>query len=327
MKTPRNLIPPQALKFLSLVSWWKSPLLIVTIYLFVFLLAFIGGTSSQWYLAPLSILLIGGLQHHLLILLHEGAHFLLHPNKKINDFWGDLFCAIPFFTLQKNYRIFHLTHHRFSGDPEKDPEADMYASMGHFYQKRSKKDFLQTVVFVLLGYHTLKFILWTLKFQQKMIKSGRLEKPGTKELILNLLFWGTSIGLTTYFGVFHYIVIFWIIPYLFVAMPCLILHGFGEHSGSNSSNEFDKTLTHHFNPIVNYFLYPIKSGYHLDHHVFPTIPWYNVNSLRRELKKNSIYCTEIKKQTVNGYFWGKQTVSNSILLQGAKTTSYSNNTI
>jgi fatty acid desaturase len=89
-------------------------------------------------------------------------------------------------------------------------------------------------------------------------------------------------------------------------------HSVGEHTGVNEDLEQDKTLTHQFPWIVNFFLYPIQSCFHLEYHLFPQIPWYQMKKFRLELMKISYYQTEASKQTVDGYFWGQKTVRQTI---------------
>ncbi len=75
-----------------------------------------------------SIVLIGGLQHRLAGLGHESAHYSFMRNRYLNDLIPDIFCMFPLMTTIHFYRLFHLGHHQFTNDPERDPDL---LNLGH----------------------------------------------------------------------------------------------------------------------------------------------------------------------------------------------------
>jgi fatty acid desaturase len=105
------------------------------------LAAVIGGTilfcesRGTWGLArawdvpvvALAVVLVGGLQHRLAGLGHEASHYTLFKNRVLNDLAGDLLCLFPIVASLQFYRLFHLAHHQFTNDPERDPDL---ASLG-----------------------------------------------------------------------------------------------------------------------------------------------------------------------------------------------------
>ena len=75
-----------------------------------------------------AIILIGGLQHRLAGLGHESAHYSFIRNRFLNDLIPDVFCMFPLLTTIHFYRLFHLGHHQFTNDPERDPDL---MNLGH----------------------------------------------------------------------------------------------------------------------------------------------------------------------------------------------------
>lgn len=87
-----------------LFAWWPNP--------FTFLL---------------SVMVIGGRQLGLAILMHDAAHGLLFAGRRLNDRVGSWLCAYPVFASLALYRPYHLQHHRFTQQPE-DPDLGLSAA-------------------------------------------------------------------------------------------------------------------------------------------------------------------------------------------------------
>jgi fatty acid desaturase len=76
----------------------------------------------------LAIILVGALQHRLAGLGHESSHYSFMKNHYFNDLIPDLFCMFPLMTTIHFYRLFHMGHHQFTNDPDRDPDL---LNLGH----------------------------------------------------------------------------------------------------------------------------------------------------------------------------------------------------
>src|SRR5512139_2404229 len=94
--------------------------------------ALIAGSMALFALWPnpftflLGVMVIGGRQLGLAILMHDAAHGLLFANRRLNDWVGAWLCAYPVFTSLALYRPYHLQHHRFTQQAE-DPDLGLSA--------------------------------------------------------------------------------------------------------------------------------------------------------------------------------------------------------
>ena len=111
------------------------------------------GLSWYWNVPvfTVAIILIGGIQHRLAGLGHESSHYSFMKNRYLNDLIPDLFCMFPLMTTIHFYRLFHMGHHQFTNDPDRDPDL---LNLGH--GKRADEfpmprwRFITVVYFVLL---------------------------------------------------------------------------------------------------------------------------------------------------------------------------------
>ncbi len=82
------------------------------------------GLAWLWNLPvfAVAIILIGGIQHRLAGLGHEASHYCFVKNRFLNDFIPDVFCMFPMMTTVHFYRLFHMAHHQYTNDPDRDPD-------------------------------------------------------------------------------------------------------------------------------------------------------------------------------------------------------------
>lgn len=115
---------------LTRISRWRSIWLMVHAWTVVAIVC--GATALVWesnwliglIITPFAIAIVGGRQLGLSILMHEGAHGLLHPNRKMNNFVGQWLTGAATGSDLHSYRTYHLTHHKFTQQPE-DPDLGL----------------------------------------------------------------------------------------------------------------------------------------------------------------------------------------------------------
>src|SRR5579863_1936634 len=64
---------------------------------------------------------IGARQHALLILMHEGVHYRLFRNRRLNDWTSEILLAWPNLISARAYRRNHFAHHRYLNTAQ-DPD-------------------------------------------------------------------------------------------------------------------------------------------------------------------------------------------------------------
>ena len=79
-----------------------------------------------------AVLILGAAQHQFGGAIHEGTHFLLFKDRKLNELASDWLAAFPIYTSTYQFRIHHLAHHQFVNDPERDPDIAQLKESGHW---------------------------------------------------------------------------------------------------------------------------------------------------------------------------------------------------
>lgn len=255
------------------------------------------------YFNPLSyffaVIIIGARMHALAILMHDATHYRFLKNRKWNDLITNLLTMYPLFTTIEQYRDNHMRHHRHL-NTEHDP--DWVAKLGkrEFRFPKTKREFLWTVFSYLILYQGINDAIWFLKrFGSKKETTQRK----TIRINFRLLFFVTLFSLLSLMGIWKYFLLFWIVPYLSTFFMFQYIRSVAEHFGELAYDHLlTSTRSVKANLLEQFFLAPHNVGYHLEHHLYPGVPFYNLPELHKTLMKDSEY--KGKAHVTQGYVHG-----------------------
>ncbi|MGD9784825.1 MAG: fatty acid desaturase [Hyphomicrobiaceae bacterium] len=94
-----------------------------------------GSNHSLWWLAPvaaIAVVAVGASQHQLGGAIHEGTHYMLFADPRLNELASDWCAAFPIYTSTYQFRVHHLAHHQFVNDPERDPDIAQLKESDHW---------------------------------------------------------------------------------------------------------------------------------------------------------------------------------------------------
>jgi fatty acid desaturase len=129
---PRQIFGSEDWTAITAISSTRGIWLIVHAWAVVALAAFCCAWAweANWALGlfatPFALIVIGGRQLGLAILMHDGAHGLLAPGRKLNNWLGQWPSGAATGSDLYAYRAYHLTHHKFTQQPE-DPDLSLSA--------------------------------------------------------------------------------------------------------------------------------------------------------------------------------------------------------
>jgi fatty acid desaturase len=127
---PKSIFAPDDWAKITRVSPMRGIGLVLHAWLIVALAAFGGAWAWDYHWAlglaatPIALAVLGGRQLGLSILMHDAAHGLLHPNRKWNNWLGGWPSGAATGSDLHAYRTYHLTHHRYTQQPE-DPDLSL----------------------------------------------------------------------------------------------------------------------------------------------------------------------------------------------------------
>jgi fatty acid desaturase len=228
-----------------------------------------------------ALLIIGGRQLSFAILMHDCGHNSLFKSTKLNQFIGTWLVAAPIFSDMQTYSRQHSTHHKDVGT-DKDPDLGNYAAY-----PISKASLLRKVLRDLGGLTALKFWLYILKTRH----------PSQKSMVTNsALFRGLTVNLGVFLCCYvlnvAWLYLIWLLAYNTTYFLFLRIRHVGEHAvvpNPNSRNMFENTRTTLSSWWERLLVCPVYVNYHIEHHLLPTVPPYNLPLMHRWLIAKEAY--------------------------------------
>jgi fatty acid desaturase len=194
----------------------------------------------------------------LTILMHESCHSLLSKNQRWNR-WVGFLCGIPGLVAVSAYRSIHITHHAHVRT-ERDPDDIELAS------NKGIPLVLAYYAALLMGIYLYLPTVAVVGYRKG---TERIRRQILQEYALLIVIIGAIAALVP----FSVLLTVWILP-LLVAAQFTNVRGLAEHGLTTGHNEFTASRTVVSNKIVSFFM--CNLNYHLEHHLFPGIPWYNL---------------------------------------------------
>ncbi len=213
--------------------------------------------------------------------LHESIHGTAFRSGWLNIAVSHV-CGFLVFVPPIWFHDFHFTHHRFTHDPENDPELqspkpqNLRQYLFHISGLQTWKETISKLIRNALGRKPDIFI--------SAKNRARVRQEARVTLFLYLALFGVSIasGSLALFWI-------WILPVL-LGQPMLRLYLLAEHTGCRPSDDiFVKTRTTYTNPLLTYFAWNMP--FHAEHHAFASVPFHKLPEFH-QLTKPHLKITE-----------------------------------
>lgn len=295
----RTLLSPARVRELSVLRPWRT--LGDTAWCWALIVAAWACVAwrPEWWVVTLAVPLIGTRYYGLFILGHDGMHRRIFQSGPRSELFTDLFLIGPIGMVCRVNARNHLDHHQHLASDD-DPDLHKHAC----FNKASRFEY----VLFLTGLASVVAVLRNL-FVRPLQGREKAEESRTVRYTprdLAIIFgWqiGLMAGLTAAIGAarlgwtnisissvlragwWAYPVL-WILPvYLFAYLPNLI-RSFVEHSHPENDDAADehRLITFTSNPVERLVLSPMNMNFHITHHLWPSIPYYNLPRADAEVR-------------------------------------------
>lgn len=300
----RSLLPPQRVRELSRLRPARAIFDTAACWLCILLAwalaAWSLSTPTHWlWGVPLSMVIIGTRYYALFIIGHDGMHRRIFDSGPASELFTDLLLIGPVGAVCRINARNHLDHHQHLAT-DNDPDLHKHAC----FNKSNRWEYLAflTGLASVIGVIRNVFVRPLAKPTSGAIAdepSSIRYRPRDLAIILG---WqaALAIGLTAAVALargastplevltrawFAYPLL-WLMPvYLFTYLPNLV-RSFVEHSHPEDDDHADahRLITFTSNPLERMFLSPMNMNYHITHHLWPSIPYYNLPIADAELR-------------------------------------------
>jgi fatty acid desaturase len=274
-----RFIDPATIKLLSKLKPWRGLLQIALEWIAIAAAIFLCTRYWNPFLYVFTVIWVGARQNALAVLMHESVHYRLLSNRKWNDWIGEIFTAWPVLVTVNGFRQTHWAHHRHVNKPE-DPDWERKQTELFEYPKSGLD-----MVFITLKYW---IGLYALKQLVEVNQAAKIP-AGLKftRLAVYLAIVAASILFHFWFG----LLIYWIVPLFTYFLWIIYVRGVAEHFGGIEHHDdlLEKTRHIECNLFERLFIAPNYIQVHIGHHLYPSVPFYNLRRLQELLMENPDY--------------------------------------
>jgi fatty acid desaturase len=226
--------------------------------------------GTVWVIAP--FLIHGVLLNYLYGGQHELSHSTAFRTRWLNEFWGRVFGFVVIAPRDAD-QIQHFAHHR---------HTQIWRQDGELFRDRYT---LRSYLMRLSG-----IAYWRANFAALLLYArGKVDEPYIKpaqhalvirEARLHLAFYAV-IALTSIAAGSWAAILYWLAP-LLLLKPAHQLQNLIEHVGLPHSDDiFANTRSTRTNALMRWLCWQMQ--YHTAHHAFPSVPFFRLKALHREL--------------------------------------------
>jgi fatty acid desaturase len=239
----------------------------------------------------LAVIVLGGRQLGLAILMHDAAHGSLFRRRWLNETFAQWACAKPVWNDVARYRRHHLAHHAHTGtelDPDRCLAAPFPVTRASLARKLARDALGVTGVKRVLGLVAMdvEIIGYTVTPEVKRLPRGPLTKhlaAGARNLsgvVLTNLALASALALTGHAWLYAA----WAVAFVTSFGVFVRVRSIAEHACAEPSTDpFRNTRTTLASPLERLLFAPHRVSYHLEHHLLMTVPYFRLPALHAKL--------------------------------------------
>jgi len=229
----------------------------------------------------LTVAFIGARQHALLILMHDGVHYRLFRDRRLNDWTAEIILAWPNLISARAYRKNHFAHHRFLNTAQDPDWARRQGDSTWVFPKHWTR-----LALLMLRDASGRGAIYYLRLALMLLSKDTGVSRGF--LAARYGFYAAMLLLLGCFGALHLLLMYWFVP-LFTWMTVIFrIRSIAEHSAiAGRANAYAQTRSTRASVLEHVFVAPKNVNYHIEHHFYRSVPFYRLPELHRVLMSKS----------------------------------------
>lgn len=243
---------------------------------------------ENFALYGLACLLIASRQHAFFALTHEATHNRISRNQKINDRLSNWLFAYPILFDTEAYRSNHLKHHSYLNSKD-DPDWMRKINLDQWQFPMKQKKMISAYPKFLFWTGAKEWVLIMLQLARILPLKDITSRESAIHVAKRASYYAALCLPICFLGHGKDILLYWVIPLLFVFPTLQRIRSIAEHFGLSREHDLEQSRNIMASGLETFFFAPYNLNYHLDHHLIAAVPFYNLPKLHKILARNSTY--------------------------------------
>lgn len=233
----------------------------------------------------LAVVFIGARQHALTVLGHDASHHRYLNHKFANDLVSSVLLMWPVFVSVWGFRNFHGDHHKYFGGARDGNRLlwRTHTAQGELAPEwvypKTRRELLRKLLRHSVFATGLRWVL------RGLISCFVLREPWPWK-VARVGFYVGVIALLSVCGWWLEFVSLWLVPLCTWHVTIQYMRLIAEHSAVNSDDPaYQGTRTTIPTRLEALLILPRNIGYHLEHHWYPSVPFYKLPALHARLMR------------------------------------------
>jgi len=239
---------------------------------------------DAWPVTAAAIVLIGARQHALTVIAHDAAHFRLLPGRRLNDWVGNLLLAWPMFISVQGFRHYHGDHHRHL-NRERDGNRQLWST--HDARGRLAREwrYPKTRLGLALTLARRVMMLTGVFWIARGLVGGFMFGVSRPARAVRVALFVAAAWLLTARAAWPAFLLYWVVPYCTWHLLAQYVRLICEHSAVRADDpRYADTRTTIPGRLGRLLILPRNIGYHIEHHWYPSVPFYRLPELHALLR-------------------------------------------
>lgn len=213
--------------------------------------------------------------------VHEAAHKTVFKSRVLNLVLGHL-SSLAIILPYEYYALFHWDHHRYTQNPQRDPEL----IVATFPTSDTK---------LAIAYSGLIQVAYRIRLMFGHALTGKASSPWIPENKRGEVVWEARAYVAVYLALLlgsialgsTMLLWIWLVP-LFVGQLFLRPYLYAEHTGcERTRSAYENTRTTYTGALTKWFTWNMP--FHVEHHAYPSVPFHALPQLNETLADRIVY--------------------------------------